>query len=75
MQDINSKHSNNASCVTGCKFVENAVRKAGLAQLLGLAGTENVQGESQKKLDILANEVFINVLRKTNTCSVLVGHP
>ena len=31
------------------------------------------QGEDQKKLDIVANEVFINVLRRSGQCSVLVG--
>jgi hypothetical protein len=32
-----------------------------------------MQGEDQKKLDIVANEVFINVLRRSGQCSVLVG--
>ena len=32
-----------------------------------------MQGEDQKKLDILANEVFINVLRKSGQCAVLVS--
>ncbi|KAK9829434.1 hypothetical protein WJX72_005853 [[Myrmecia] bisecta] len=56
-----------------CKFVESAVRKAGLAGLLGMAGSSNVQGEDQKKLDVLANEVFINVLRNCGQCAVLVS--
>jgi fructose-1,6-bisphosphatase len=30
------------------------------------------QGEDQKKLDVLANEVFINVLKRCGQCSVLV---
>ena len=47
--------------------------QAGLAGVLGLAGSANVQGEDQKKLDILANEVFINVLRRCGQCSVLVS--
>ncbi|CAL8470986.1 g10528 [Coccomyxa elongata] len=62
----------NAICVA-CKYVEAAVRKAGLAGVLGLAGSGNVQGEDQKKLDVLANEVFINVLRRCGQCSVLVS--
>ncbi|XP_058191860.1 fructose-1,6-bisphosphatase, cytosolic-like isoform X2 [Rhododendron vialii] len=48
--------------VLGCKFVCNAVQKAGLAKLLGLAGVTNVQGEAQKKLDVLSNEVFVKAL-------------
>lgn len=56
----------------GCKFVSSSVRKAGLAGVLGLAGSSNVQGEDQKKLDILSNEVFKNVLKKSGQCCVLV---
>lgn len=57
----------------GCKFVASAVRKAGLAGMLGMAGSENVQGEDQKKLDVLANDVFINLLTKSKQCAVLVS--
>ncbi|URE24705.1 Fructose-1-6-bisphosphatase [Musa troglodytarum] len=48
--------------VLGCKFVCSAVSKAGLAKLIGLAGETNVQGEEQKKLDVLSNEVFVKAL-------------
>ncbi|KAG2396295.1 Fructose-1,6-bisphosphatase protein [Vigna angularis] len=48
--------------VLGCKFVCSAVGKAGLAKLIGLAGETNVQGEEQKKLDVLSNEVFVKAL-------------
>lgn len=33
-----------------------------------------MQGEDQKKLDIVANEVFMNVLKRSGQCSVLVWH-
>jgi len=56
-----------------CKFVESSVRKAGLAGMLGLAGSENVQGEDQKKLDVLADDVFVNVLTRCGQCAVLVS--
>lgn len=46
-----------ASVQLGCKFVANSVRKAGLKRLLGLEGAQNVQGEDQKKLDVLAVRV------------------
>lgn len=58
---------------TGCKFLASAVRKAGLAGVLGIAGSSNVQGEEQKKLDIIANDVFINLLTKSGHCAVLVS--
>ncbi|QDL38776.1 class 1 fructose-bisphosphatase [Rhodoferax sediminis] len=42
-----------------CKGISQAVNKGALGGVLGTAGTENVQGEVQKKLDIIANEVLI----------------
>ena len=42
-----------------CKSVSHAVNKGALGGVLGSAGSENVQGEVQKKLDIIANEVLI----------------
>jgi hypothetical protein len=46
------------SLLTAAKAISSAVRKAGLAQLYGVAGNVNVQGEEVKKLDVLSNEVF-----------------
>src|SRR5690606_31350169 len=40
-----------------CKSISHAVNKGALGGVLGSAGSENVQGEVQKKLDIIANEV------------------
>ena len=42
-----------------CKRISHAVNKGALGEVLGTAGSENVQGEVQKKLDIIANEVLI----------------
>ena len=42
-----------------CKSISHAVNKGALGGVLGAAQTENVQGEIQKKLDIIANEVLI----------------
>ena len=42
-----------------CKGISQAVSKGALGGMLGTAGSENVQGEVQKKLDIIANEVLI----------------
>ena len=42
-----------------CKSISHAVNKGALGGVLGRAGSENVQGEVQKKLDIIANEVLI----------------
>ncbi|MCS4510350.1 class 1 fructose-bisphosphatase [Xylophilus ampelinus] len=42
-----------------CKGISQAVSKGALGDVLGTAGSENVQGEVQKKLDIISNEVLI----------------
>ncbi|ODV01885.1 MAG: fructose-bisphosphatase [Rubrivivax sp. SCN 70-15] len=42
-----------------CKHIAIAVNKGALGEVLGSAGTENVQGEVQKKLDVISNEVLI----------------
>lgn len=45
------------------KVVNHEVNKAGLVDILGTAGEMNIQGESQQKLDVLANEKFIQTLK------------
>jgi fructose-1,6-bisphosphatase I len=42
-----------------CKGISHAVNKGALGGVLGSAYSENIQGEVQKKLDIIANEVLI----------------
>jgi len=42
-----------------CKMIGNAVSKGALGGVLGVAGTDNVQGEAQKKLDVISNEVLL----------------
>ncbi|MGQ0792625.1 MAG: class 1 fructose-bisphosphatase [Deltaproteobacteria bacterium] len=50
------------------KVVNREVNKAGLVDILGLAGSVNVQGEEVKKLDIFANKRFIAALRLGGEC-------
>lgn len=50
---------------TACKRLSDLVRLGELAGVLGAAGQENVQGEAQKKLDIIANEVFIESMQRS----------
>lgn len=41
-----------------------------------IAQVKFAQGEQQKKLDVLANEVFINMLAKSGQCAIIVStHP
>lgn len=51
------------------KRVHVEVNKAGLVDILGDAGTMNVQGEEVKKLDIYANNQFMGVLRHGISCA------
>src|SRR5690348_15989693 len=47
------------------KMIANKVRMAGLADILGSAGAENVQGEVQQKLDVVSNEIIIKAMDHT----------
>ncbi len=58
-------------CADNCQYYPR-IQKAGVAGVLGLAGASNVQGEQQKKLDVIANDVFVNLLRKSGQCCMLV---
>jgi fructose-1,6-bisphosphatase I/sedoheptulose-1,7-bisphosphatase len=42
-----------------CKRIARVIGKGALADALGTAGTSNVQGETQMKLDVLANDIFV----------------
>ena len=45
------------------KVVSHQVNQAGLVDIVGAFGSENIQGEQQQKLDVYANEIFINTLK------------
>ena len=48
------------------KVVNHEVNKAGLVDIIGEAGDTNIQGEDQQKLDVYANEKFIQTMTKRN---------
>ncbi|MHC5038089.1 MAG: class 1 fructose-bisphosphatase [Planctomycetota bacterium] len=57
--------------VTAGRFISRAVNKAGLADVLGLTGEVNVQGEEVKKLDEYANAVMKEYLSHTgHLCAI-----
>ena len=78
-----------SSIQSACKAVSTAVRRAGISNLFGAAGNTNVQvrekmrfivicdffiqGEEVKKLDVLANDLFINMLRSSYASCLLVS--
>lgn len=49
------------------KIISREVNKAGLVEILGLTGMENVQGEQVQKLDDFANSSFLNILSKNES--------
>ncbi len=51
-----------SSIKLAAKIVNYSVNKAGLVDILGMAGETNIQGEKQQKLDVYANEVFMQTL-------------
>ena len=51
--------------VTACKKISHLVNRGNLVGVLGSAESENVQGEVQKKLDIITNEIMVNALNWT----------
>ncbi|MCL4154247.1 UNVERIFIED_CONTAM: hypothetical protein GTU68_057928 [Idotea baltica] len=50
------------------KIVNREVNKAGLVNILGVAGEGNASGDVVQKLDIFANDVFVDCLRSSGEC-------
>nr|XP_033338013.1 fructose-1,6-bisphosphatase 1 [Megalopta genalis] len=61
------------SIQTTVRAISSAVRKAGIANMYGIAGSTNVQGEQVRKLDMFSNDLFINMLTSSFTSCVLVS--
>jgi fructose-1,6-bisphosphatase I len=55
------------------KIISREVNKAGLTDILGEAGLENSSGDDVKKLDVIANELFINYLSQTQHFAALAS--
>lgn len=47
-----------SSISVACKQIASLVQRAGISNLTGLQGASNIQGEDQKKLDVISNEVL-----------------
>jgi len=50
------------------KIVNREVNKAGLVNILGVAGSDNASGDDVQKLDIFANQIFIDCLKNGGEC-------
>src|SRR6516162_4804611 len=55
------------------KLVSAEVRRAGLVDILGAAGTTNVQGETVQKLDVLANQALLHCLGSRGNVAVMAS--
>ena len=55
------------------KVIDREVNRAGLVDILGLTGQENVQGEQVKKLDVFANEAIIKMNAETGRVCVMAS--
>ncbi len=60
---------------TACKAISNMVKRSQLpsSETLGYQGEVNIQGEDQKKLDVITNEVLKRALRFTGRLGVLAS--
>jgi fructose-1,6-bisphosphatase I len=62
-----------SSIATACKQIGSMVNRASISGFTGLAGETNVQGEDQKKLDVISNEVFGACLRSSGRTGTLAS--
>ena len=58
---------------SACKAIGHEVNRGALAGNLDVIGTENVQGEVQKKLDIISNDIFIHSLEWTGHLAAMAS--
>ncbi len=56
--------------LAACEEISQAVRQGALAGILGEAGSDNVQGEHQKKLDVIANDLLLSAALKAGVLAV-----
>lgn len=55
------------------KMIEAKIRCAGLCNIVGTAGQTNVQGETQQKLDVYANEALLHCLGVRDSVATLIS--
>lgn len=52
-----------------CKGISNLVNRGDLAGVLGVTDTQNTMGDVQKKMDLIANDIFIDALQNNGHCA------
>ncbi|KAL9336836.1 hypothetical protein Peur_071324 [Populus x canadensis] len=56
-----------------CKQIASLLQRSSIINLTGVQGTTNIQGEDQKKLDVISNELFCNCLRSSGRTAIIVS--
>lgn len=62
-----------SSISTACKQIASLVQRANISNLTGVQGAVNIQGEDQKKLDVISNEVFSSCLRSCGRTGIIAS--
>ncbi|KAK9158953.1 hypothetical protein Scep_005527 [Stephania cephalantha] len=62
-----------SSISLACKQIASLVQRASISNLTGVQGAVNVQGEDQKKLDVVSNEVFSNCLKSSGRTGIIAS--
>jgi fructose-1,6-bisphosphatase I len=58
---------------TACRMIADRVRHGAFADILGAAETENIQGETQKELDVISDEIFQQIVGGNPKLAALVS--
>lgn len=61
------------SLMDACKDIGKAIAKGAIEDVLGSAGTDNVQGEEQKKLDVLSNDILLTQLQSLGLLAAMAS--
>lgn len=61
------------SVATACKAISNGLKNGAFADVLGSLDSKNVQGETQKKLDVIANDIFLHRCECSGVLAAMVS--
>ncbi|XP_024975021.1 fructose-1,6-bisphosphatase, chloroplastic-like [Cynara cardunculus var. scolymus] len=62
-----------SSISLACKQIASLLQRSSIINLTGAQGTINIQGEDQKKLDVISNELFCNCLRSSGRTGIIAS--
>ncbi|XP_060673867.1 fructose-1,6-bisphosphatase, chloroplastic-like [Ziziphus jujuba] len=62
-----------SSISLACKQIASLLQRSNIINLTGGQGTINIQGEDQKKLDVISNELFCNCLRSSGRTGIIAS--